>query len=220
MNVYIDNRELKRISAGKKYFEKYNPVIVHLMYGDYVFYDNGISVAFEYKTIADFINSINDNRVFNQALNQSNNFDYHFVIIVGNEKETSEAIREHGRQTGRYMSNRQLNGSIASLVNFTSVLQVKNESLAFDLMERVALKCLDDKPVIKRFPKSRGSPAYRLLVNNIEGIGEKTALRICDVLGLDSVSSVFGLDLDLLCSVEGIGERKACRILEQLKGCF
>lgn len=222
MKCYIDNREQERSKRALSYYlnKGYPTSIFQLTYGDYAFYKNGIAVAFEYKTIADFIASIEDNRVFNQALNQSNNYSYHFVIIVGSESDYKKAIKERGRNTGHYISNYEINGSIASLVNFTSVLQVKNESLAFDLMERIGLKCTNDKPVVKRYPKSRGSPAFRLLNNNVNRVGAKTAQKICDELRLDSIEDVFKITEADLIKIEGIGEKKAKNILSQLKGEF
>lgn len=218
MKVAIDNREKDRATRGLKYFKKqgYTPVITTLKYGDFGFHDNNITVAFEYKTISDFISSIEDNRVFNQALNQSNTFDYHFIIIVGDEADYKKAVKTHGYHSGRYVGMSTWNGSIASLVNFTSVLTAKNESWAFDLMERVALKCTSDKPVIHRFPKSRGSPAFRFLVNNVSRIGTKTAENICDTLQLDCLADVFSVTESDLVKVDGIGEKKAGSIVGEI----
>lgn len=222
LQVYIDNREQDRVKSGTIYFRKhgYNPIISELLVGDYCFTDNNINVIFEYKTIEDFINSINDNRVFNQALNQSSEFDYHFVIIVGSENDLRKAKNTLYRTTGMSFNNKQLNGAVASLVEFTSVLMVKNESLAFDLMERIALKCVRNKPVIHRFPKSKGTPAYRFLCNNVNGIGDKTAEKICRDLDLWSVYDVLCLNVDILTGVSGIGRKKAVNILSQILGRY
>ena len=216
IKCFIDSREQKRINAGKQYFSKYNPYVVEMVYGDYAFTDNDIRVVFEYKTIDDYINSMEDNRVFNQALNQSNVFDYHFVIVVGSEADYEKAISKHGYHSGHYIGENQINGSIASLVEFTSILFPKTEKSAFDLMERIALKCLRDEPIIHRYPKSKGSPAYRFLVNNVGGIGSKTAKNICDDLGLWSVGDVLVLSVEDLSSVKGIGKVKARNIFGQI----
>lgn len=216
MKIFIDDREKDRVKTAKQYYHKYNPIIVELPVGDYVFHNNNISVVFEYKTVADFISSVNDNRVFNQALQQTAEFDYHFVIIVGNEKSLIKAKDKLYRMTKQNFTNSQWNGAIASLVEFTSVLTAKTESLAFDLMERIALKCTRDKPVIKRFPKSKGSPAYRFLCNNVNGIADKTAEKICNDLNLWSIGDVLSLNVETLCKVNGIGKRKAQSILKQV----
>ena len=229
MKIFIDDREKQeRKSQAVAYYSdqenfQYGKdlMVSELLYGDYVFTgDNGITVAFEYKTIEDYMASLGDNRVFNQALNQSNNFDYHFVIIVGTDKEKQELIKEKERYTGKYMNNEQFYGGFASLLNFTSVIQVPNDKLAFMVMLSIARKCVDDKPVLKRFNKSRGSPALRLLHNNVHRVGYKTAERICEVLDLVTVDDVLGLGVDDLVRVDGIGVKTAESILNQLSREF
>ena len=222
ITVSIDDREQSRGFRAYSYYRDETPEITpesaELIYGDFVFSDSetNLKVAFEYKTLEDFINSINDNRVFNQALNQSNNFDYHFVIVVGTDKEKQKLIKDKQRYTGEYMTNNQFYGAYASLLNITSLVQVPNERTAFLVMGKIALKCLSDKPVLKRYNKSRGSPALRLLANNVHRIGEKTAVNICNTLKLESIQDVFNLTTDDLIKVEGIGEKTANNILKQL----
>ena len=227
MTIYIgiDDREQSRGKRAQEYYntiEDYDAVITKLTYGDFVFTNTTkeLTVAFEYKTLEDYISSIHDNRVFNQALNQSDNFDYHFVIVVGTDKQKQEIIKDKKQHTGNYMTNKQFYGTYASLVNVTSLIQVPTEKLAFMVMGQVAEKCLNDKPVVKRFRKSRGSPAFRLLNNNVNGIGFKTAELICDELDLVCIEDVFGLSVVDLVEIKGIGEKTAVSILEQLKREF
>lgn len=218
MRVFIDDREQSRIKPAKEYYkEKTDEVnVFHLINGDYVFIDNDIRVAFEYKTIEDYLQSIKDNRVFNQMINLSNDFDYHFLIIVGSDKQRIELFKKQKRYTGRYMTMEQYYGSIASICNFSSVLQVNTEKQAFLLMWKIAEHCTNLKPVLKRFNKSKGSPALRLLANNVNSVGVKLAERICGTLDLKSVDDVFKVDKESLMSVDGIGAVKAEDILLQL----
>ncbi len=221
ITVNIDDREQQRGFRALQYYlddTDIKPKITELRYGDFVFSnsENELQVAFEYKTLEDFINSIHDNRVFNQALNQSNEFDYHFVIVVGTDNEKQELIKEKQRYTGEYMTNNQFYGAYASLLNITSLIQVPNEKTAFLIMGKVANKCLDDKPVLKRFSKSRGSPALRLLTNNVNRVGYKTAVNICNTLKLESINDVFSVTVEDLVKVDGVGEKTANNILEQL----
>lgn len=226
LQISIDDREdTDRISNAKQYFKEqdFEVFVQELLYGDYVFHDTctNIDVAFEYKTLDDFISSINDNRVFNQALNQSNYSEYHFVIVVGTDNEKSKVIKEKQRFTGNYVTNEQFYGAYASLVNVTSLIQVPNEKIAFMVMGKVAEKCCSDKPVLKRYLKSRGSPALRLLNNNVNRVGYITAERICKELDLVSIDDVFNkLNKDDLMSVDGVGPKTADNILSQLKREF
>lgn len=221
MQVMIDDREKQdRIKKAVEYYtdKEYEVFVTENIYGDYIFHDTctNLDVAFEYKTLEDFISSIQDNRVFNQALNQSNHFEYHFVIVVGTDQEKSKVIRDKQRYTGNYVTNEQFYGAYASLVNVTSLIQVPNEKIAFMVMGKVAEKCCSKKPVVKRFVKSRGSPALRLLTNNITGIGYITAERICAELGLYSIENVFDIGMEDLLQVDGVGVKTAKKILKQL----
>ena len=222
ITVWIDDREQSRVKPAYNFFNKlddYKVYVMELPIGDYVFKgDNGITVAFEYKTVEDYLGSLADNRVFNQALDQSNNFDYHFIIIVGTQTELSNLISKKARYTGRYITLKEYYGSFGSLLNVTSIIQVPNQNHAFQCMESTARHCIDMKPVLKRFPKSRGTPALRLLANNINGIGYITAEKICDKWDLESVNDVLGLDFDDLVMVDGVGDKTASNILRQLKG--
>ena len=225
ITVSIDDREQERGFRAFQYYRDNTellPKSEELVYGDFVFTDDtsGISVAFEYKTLEDFIASIYDNRVFNQALNQSNEFDYHFVIVVGTDKEKQELIRDKQRYTGEYMTNKQFYGAYASLLNITSLIQVPNEKTAFLCMERVAIKCCDLKPVLKRYNKSRGTPALRLLANNVSRVGDKTAEKICNSLKLETIDDVLNLTVEDLVKVNGVGEKTAESILSQLNHEF
>lgn len=227
MRIFIDDREdNNRISSAVNYYvnEKFgygkNLFVSHMKFGDYGFSENGIYVIFEYKTVDDFIHSLSDYRVFNQALNQSNNYDYHFVIIVGSDDEKDKVLKKNCVFSGNYVDDNQYYGAIASLVNFTSVIQVPTENLSFQVMLQIAKKCCDEKPIIKRYPKSRGSPALRLLVGTINGVGYKKAERICSTLNLRSVEDVFSLNVEKLVKVKGIGKKSAEGLLEQIRGEF
>ena len=219
--VNIDDREQERGFRAFQYYRDktdIKPVSSELVYGDFVFCNSEteLQVAFEYKSLEDFIQSIYDNRVFNQALNQSDSFDYHFVIVVGTDKEKQQLIRDKQRYTGEYMTNNQFYGAYASLLNITSLVQVPNEKTAFLVMGKIAVKCLSDKPVLKRYKKSRGSPALRLLANNVHRVGEHTAENICNTLGLESIQDVFNLTVNDLVTVDGVGVKTAESILKQL----
>lgn len=224
MIILIDDREVDRISPATAYFEKlgHEVAVKELIYGDYIFVDEESKqkVAFEYKSVEDYISSLTDYRVFNQALNQSNEFDWHFVIIVGTDEEKDMAIREKGRYSGRYMSNEQFYGGFASLVEVTSIIQTPNQDIAFMTMEKIATKCLRDKPVLKRFQKSRGTPALRLLTNNVNRVGYITAQKICDKLDLETVEDVLNLTVSKLTEVDGVGVKTARNIMIQLKKEF
>lgn len=221
MKAFIDTRENERIQQALYYFSENNEVSVEeLETGDYIFENENGKVVFEYKTVEDFIHSINDNRVFNQSIDQYLEFDYHFIIIVGTEKDKNKCIKKLKQYTHTYMTNSQYYGVIAKLNTYTTVWQVPRTEIAFEVMEKQANKCLDGKHVVKQFNKSVGSAAFRLLLNNVNGIGYKTAETICNSLNLITIQDVFNLNKEDLCTIDGIGEKTAKKIINQLTRKF
>ena len=93
MNLVVDSREQNRIEPAQDYFTSkgYDVEVKQLAIGDYLFDDK---VVFEFKTQSDFINSILDNRVFNEAVDQQLEYPYHFVIIQGTNRDRKRAIDE------------------------------------------------------------------------------------------------------------------------------
>ena len=62
MKVFIDSREQSRIKQASEYYTKQGLTVEvqELPIGDYLFTDGNDEVVFEFKTIADFISSIQD----------------------------------------------------------------------------------------------------------------------------------------------------------------
>lgn len=218
MRVYIDTRETDRIKPAMFYFSKNNSVsVVELESGDYIFVDDGKRVVFEYKTMEDFITSVNEGRVFNQAIDQQTQFLYHFVIIEGTDEEMQKICSDRYYSTGVSFSKAQFYGAIARLNTFTTVLRVPNRKTAFELMEVQSKKCMDEKAVAKSFPKSEGNAAFRYLCYCCNRIGSNTAEKIVDELSLNNLEDIIALKRDDLTSIYGIGDATADTILEQVR---
>ena len=82
MNICIDTREKgRKLRANLYYNDKgHNAEVRMLDVGDYLFDDR---VVFEYKEIGDFMSSIVDESLFNEAANQSLEYPFHYVVVVG-----------------------------------------------------------------------------------------------------------------------------------------
>lgn len=221
MKVFVDSRETDRIKPAMFYFSLKNSVsIVELETGDYIFEEDGKQVVFEYKTMSDFINSITEGRVFNQAIDQQNQFEHHFVIIEGTDEDMKKICSDRYYSTGVSFSKEQFYGAISRLNTFTTVIRVPDRKTAFEVMEQQTKKCLDEKAVAKSFPKSEGNSAFRFLCYCCRGVGSKTAEKIVDELSLNNLKDVIDLKKDDLVSLSGIGDAKATNILEQVRTDF
>ena len=218
MKVIIDSKEQDRIRPAMFYFSINNNVSVQeLETGDYIFEENGKKAVFEYKTMPDFINSVTEGRVFNQAIDQQREFKNHFVIIEGTDDDRKQLCEEKYYATGVSFSKAQFYGAIARLNTFTTVLRVPNRKTAFEVMEQQARKCFDDKAIAKTFPKSEGNAAFRYLCYCCQGVGSKTAEKIVGELKLNNLEDIISLKKDDLMSIHRIGESTATTILEQVR---
>ena len=218
MKVFIDTRETDRIKPAMFYFSTKNSVSVEeLDIGDYIFEEDDKQVVFEYKTMSDFINSVTEGRVFNQAIDQQSQFLYHFVIIEGTDEDLQKICSDRYYSTGVSFSKAQFYGAIARLNTFTTVIRVPNRKTVFDVMEVQSKKCLDDKAVAKSFPKSEGNAAFRYLCYCCNRIGSSTAEKIVDELSLNNLEDIIALKKDKLTNIYGIGDATADTILEQVR---
>lgn len=212
MKVQIDTREKNRITSATKYFKEQGLEVetTELPIGDYIFNNK---VVFEFKLISDFIASIQDNRVFNQAINQRENYPYHFVIIHGDLATRSKCISmtKHYRPVNIF----QYIGAISSLNRYTTVIETYSPYLneSYYRMMTQARKCLQDKPIVKKFPKKHKNAAFNYLCYCVYGINAKKAQRIVEHNQLDTLNDLMNLTVDDLTSIEGIGEKTATQII-------
>lgn len=217
MKVRIDNRENKRIKKAEKYYKEQNHEVTveKLETGDYIFEDK---VAFEFKTYSDMFASIMDNRVFDESLRQKEKYDYHFVIIVGNDKDRQNALYKLYKLNVRFKI-KQYYGAVARLNTYTNVIYAPNVSKAFKLMECQAEKCLDNKPLIRNLNKKTDNIALNILMF-MPDIKYQRAKSICDALDLKTVEDLMNLEREDLLSVNRVGDKIADNILSNLKNNY
>ncbi len=220
MKITIDSREQSRIQTATDYYtnQGLEVEIAELPIGDYLFSNDNGEVVFEFKLISDFISSIQDNRVFNQAISQSEEYNHHFVIIHGDlynrHKCLSMTKNYHPITIYGYL------GAIASLNKYTTVIETYNPTIqeSYYRMLIQANKCLSTKPIVKKFSKKSKNASYNFLCHDIYGINHKKAQLITDTYQLESLTDLLRLTKEDLLNIEGIGEKTARNILEALHG--
>lgn len=213
MNIKIDTREQKRIKDAEEFYKSkdYEVEIVQLETGDYVFEDK---VAFEYKTYSDMFTSIMDNRVFDESLRQSEKYPYHYVIIVGTEKDRKNALYRLYKLRVNF-TMKQYYGALARLNTYTNVIFAPNTKKAFKIMDCQTKKCLDSKPLIRELTKKAVNPALNILMM-LPDVKYNRAKNICDTLGLETVEDLMNVTRDDLLKVKRIGGTIADNILSGL----
>lgn len=218
MLVQIDNREKKsRIQHATQYYKDQNDTVEvkELPFGDYIFEKQ---VVFEYKTLTDFIQSVKSNRVFNQAIDQSSVFKYHFVIIVSTPGERKIYFKKLKNIGGAfYFNEKQYIGAISRLNTYTTVIQAQNETEAFIYMRSQARKCLDNKHIIKRLETKTDNPSFNYLMN-IKHISDHKAKTIVDELQIYTLQDLLQVTNNDLQNIKGIGSSTAGIIMKALKG--
>ena len=217
MKIQISDKEQTRIQSAKEYYLKqgHTVSVENLEIGDYIF-DN--KVVFEFKTISDFVASIQDNRVFNEAINQAENFDYHYVIIQGDEHARAKALAmSRNYQEINYF---QYLGAIASLNRYTTVIESYSPFIneAYYRMLITAKKCLSTKPIIKKFPRKHKNTAMNFLCHDIYGINYKKAELIVKEYNLQSLNDLMKLTHEDLTKIDGIADKTAKKIIGAIHG--
>lgn len=213
--IKIDNREGKRINPCKDFFKKtdYETQVEQLKIGDYVCGNTAI----EYKATEDLIHSIQNKRIFKQAVNMSNYFKHHFVFMEAEKVKLNNAIRK-SQFIGQPFSWKQFYGAYSSLAQITIPVIVPNFIQACELMEYLFEKCNDNK-VRNIFvqPKKYDDFLINTLVS-IDVVGKNTALLIVDSLNLKTVQDLLNISYEDLIKIKGIGERTATGIMNKIQG--
>ena len=215
MMVKIDSREKDRIRTAKSYYKSQGleTEICELEIGDYLFDDK---VCFEFKTIPDFVASIQDGRVFNQAINMAETYPYNFVVIQGDDHTRAKALsmskNYHEITYFGYL------GAIASLNRFVTVIESYSPYIqeAYYRMMIHARKSLSTKPIIKKFPRKNKNPAMNYLCYCVYGLNHKRANEIVNKYELTTLEDLLYLDYNKLTSIDGIGDKLANRILNTI----
>ena len=215
MQLTIDSREQSRIQSATEYYKKQGLTVEvkEEQVGDYIFNNK---VCFEFKTIPDFVSSIQNGRVFNQAITQAETYDYHYVLIHGNEHDRSKSIA----MSKNYIPVTifQYHGAIASINRYSTVIECYSPYIeeAFYRMYIQAKKDLSNKPIVKKFPKKHRNPAFNYLAYCIYGVSAKRAQDIVYTCHLKTMEDLFNLTHQDLIKIDGIGDNLADRILQSI----
>lgn len=216
LTVTIDSREKDRVRSASKYFKEQGleVEVSELKVGDYLFDDK---VCFEYKTVPDFIASIQDGRVFNQSIEMSESYDYNFVIIQGDEHNRAKSLAMS--RNYRSVTVFQYLGAISSLNRYVTVIESYSPFIdeSYYRMMTQARKCLSDKPIVKKFSRKDKNVCFNWLAYCNYGISAKKATAIVDTLNLHTLSDLQNLTEEKLLTINGIGKKNAKLIMDGLK---
>ena len=210
MDVIIGSREQKRIPIAKEYYESQglNVSIEELSTGDYLFDDK---VVMEFKSWGDLMTSITDGRLWNESQKQMENYDIHFVVIHGTNRDYQEAFQHNG------LTDEMITGAIARLNTYTKILHgTRTIQDTFGMMMTTAEKCLDDKTLCRQFGTKSVNKAFDCLSCCVDDIKGERAKAIVNTLGLETIRDVTELTHEDLVKVPGIGDVLAKKVLDAI----
>lgn len=215
-NIQMDFREnTPRLEAAEKYYSEQmgdTVEIKDLLVGDYIFNNQ---VCFEYKTLDDFIHSVEEKRIFNQAIDQTTTFPYHFVIIQASDYEKHVMFDGFDNEPLVFGWD-NYEGAISRLNTYTTVIECSSQERCIKMMRRQATKCLDNKHVIKRLKQKTDNPAFNYLAL-VKHIGDDTAELIVDNLDVYDLDDLLNLNNNRLQDIKGIGSKTAGIVMRAIK---
>ena len=224
MNIIIDSREKDRKERAEIFYsgKGHTARVEMLEVGDYLFNDQ---VVFEYKEIGDFMSSITNESLFNEAANQSLKYPFHYVVIVGDMKGFVKDNWVYARQKwnddyGKYIlvNYGRYYGALRRLRTFTTPIECSDEKQAFYEMLLQSIKCLDGKSKyysnVSRQVESQDP--VDVLLTSCKGISIKKAEAIRKTHTINNVYDLMNLTVNNLQEVEGIGEKTSNNVYEFL----
>jgi len=208
----------KRIRVVADLREKGSPVSRHLeelvtveyrrlSVGDYVVSDD---MAIERKTAPDFMKSLFDGRLFDQAKRLSESYLTPIMIIEGDLARTSRKFRTQVRAA---LISLALDYGIKPI--YTQDPRETAETLAY-LARKVFYSRGGQRILVHKKPKLSSVPEWQVyIVQSLPNIGPKLAVRLLEMFG--SVERIFTASISELSRVPGIGEKRALYIRKILQ---
>ena len=222
--VRIDSREKDRKEPANIFYsgKGHDAKVEMLEVGDYLFDDQ---VVFEYKEISDFMSSILNESLFNEAANQSLRYPYHYVIIVGEMKDYVKSCWVYNKSKWKgdypnYIVNNysRYYGALRRLRTFTTPIECFDEKQAFYEMLLQSIKCLDGKSKyysnVSR--KVESQDPVDVLLTSCRGISIKKAEAIRKQHTLNNVYDLMNLTINDFKLIDGIGDKTATNVYDFL----
>jgi len=205
VKVIIDNRELHSNIINLLIEKGIEVEIKNLEVGDFIASDR---VVIERKTVKDFLQSIIDKRIFEQASKMNETYEKPIIIIEGEEDIYSE----------RNIHPNALRGVIISLaVDFKIpiIFSQSEEETALFIQKLAEREQIEQKriPSIRNEKKPlQDKYIQEYIVSSLPGVGRTTAIKMLE--HFKNLQNIFNAKQEDLKNVERIGKEKSKRIRE------
>ena len=201
LEIYCDIRESRTGILEKLVLLGAKPIVGELEIGDFVLTSD---LVVERKSAVEFVASILDGRLFNQAGKTQLNFSRSVFLIEGDVYSTRTAIAREA-----------IDGALSFLVaiNGCSVLYVKDQAASANLIFRMAKQAQDgsgNNPPFRRGKTAPGKSEALFMIEGTPGVGPATSIKILN--HFRSARAFFTSTLEDLQGIAGLGPKRAARI--------
>ncbi|MFP3227356.1 MAG: ERCC4 domain-containing protein [Caldisphaera sp.] len=206
--VYADSRE--ETSGVPKLLESMGIMVIRrqLEEGDYMIPEG---IIIERKSAPDFVKSLFDGRLFEQAKRMLAKYQNIIYIVEGDFKKSLLYYRNR---------EKQIQAALVTLIMefnakvLWSLDQLSTAEYIESIVRKSFLNKENNESVIHKKPKLDENRQWQLyILQSFPGIGEKNAEKLLDHFG--SLEKFFNASLSELASI--IGEKKASKIKELIK---
>ncbi len=213
--VYVDERE-RNSKVPQILISKGVTIIFKLLnVGDYIISNK---VGIERKTASDFIKSLVDGRLFDQASRLVNEYEKAVIIIEGSLKEAARFSNvRRSAILGAYITLALDIGVIT--------LNSRDEEETAEIIKRIAMRteklgnvAIATKRPMQKPSSSEVSEWQLYILQAFPHIGPKTAVRILEKFG--SIHNFCTASLSELAKIEGLGEKKASEIYQIIHAIY
>lgn len=207
MKVVVDHRESSSSVLREIYRLGLEVEMQQLEVGDYILSER---VGIERKTVSDFLQSLIDGRLLEQAKNLAETFERPLLILEG-----------EGLYTTRDIHPNAIRGALACIaVDYrVSLLSTEDEKgtakIITTIAEREQKEGREEIPVRKERKSLTLIELQRFVVEGLPGVSAVLAKRLLEHFG--SVENVVSCSQEELKEVQGIGEEKAREIRRVLE---
>jgi DNA excision repair protein ERCC-4 len=205
LRIVVDEREKKSGIPNLLKRVGINLEIKLLPIGDYIVAPETI---IERKTVADFVSSIFDGRLFDQCNRLKAHFQFPIILVEGNMDEIEKIIENPFVFYGAI-------SSVAIDFKIPIISTPSPSHTAKLLVSMCSRKDVSNGPFIKKIRKSDNLQTQQLLLlSSLPGVGEKTAIRLLEKFG--TPLKVFSASITELSKISGLGEARAKKIKKML----
>jgi ERCC4-type nuclease len=216
--ILVDSREPNgTLDRCKEYFKNTPCLSLALKAGDYrITTEGNETILIERKTVSDLLESIKDNRLFNQASAMAESEKWSFLVVVGQMSEHTDGsliYSNGGEWLHTQWSYNAVQGALMTVQELGVV--VCHTSSFFSCVERICSRSRDEVKVMpRREPVVFGGG--EVVLSSLPGIGAKKALDLISHFRTVSWALVFLTSNDWEENIKGIGPVTKMKIKETL----